>query len=87
MSEPLLTIEQAAKQLNYSPATLKRRLRSGALPCFRDGRLLRIRQTDLDHYIEQRLCRPTEPNRPARTAQTTALPPGLKLYDLPDPLT
>jgi excisionase family DNA binding protein len=87
VTNALLTLEQAAKQLNCSPATLKRRLSTGALPCFRDGRLLRIRQTDLDQYIEQRLCLPAEPTRPARTAETTVPPPGRKLYDLPDPLT
>ena len=87
MNQPLLTIEQAAQQLNCSPATLKRRLRTGALPSFRDGRLTRIRQTDLDHYIEQRLCLPAESTLTATRVETQTLAPGRKLYELPDPLT
>ena len=84
---PLLTTEQAARQLNCSLATLKRRISSGQLPVFRDGRLIRIRQQDLDHYIEQRVCTPAQRRRPNTTAVTKPLMTGRKLFELPDPLT
>ena len=52
--EPLLTIEEAAKILNTSPKTVRRRIDGGALPAIRDGRYVRIQPTDLRAYIAQR---------------------------------
>jgi excisionase family DNA binding protein len=87
MSERLLTLPQACDQLACSLATLKRRIRTGQLPVFRDGRLIRIRQTDLDHYIHQHIARPAQAHTPTTAAPSASLPAGRRLFELPDPLT
>lgn len=51
MRDELLTLPQVAARLSCSVATVKRRIRSGALPAYRDGRLVRVRELDLDRYI------------------------------------
>ena len=45
-TEPLLTIEQVATQMNVSVKTIRRRIEDGALAVIRDGRILRIRQKE-----------------------------------------
>jgi excisionase family DNA binding protein len=87
VSERLLTLPDAAEQLACSLATLKRRIRAGQLPVFRDGRLIRVRQQDLDHYIQRRIRLPTEPAQTTKPIETEPLTPGRKLFDLPDLLT
>lgn len=49
--DPLLTLKQVATQLNMSVATVRRRIDDGSLAVIRDGRIVRVRQKDLDSYI------------------------------------
>jgi excisionase family DNA binding protein len=52
--EPLLTIKQAAKLLNMSEKTVRRRIETKDLPVIRDGGSIRIRPDDLRAYIAMR---------------------------------
>lgn len=87
MSEQLLPLAEAARLLACSERTIRRRIDCGALPVFRDGRILRIRERDLRAYIaartsgaETRQPRARSPRRPLE------LPPGRSLFELPEPL-
>ncbi len=48
----LRTIHEAALQLRMSDSTLRNRIHDGALRAFRDGKVVRVYQQDLDRYIE-----------------------------------
>ena len=48
---PWFTREQAAKYLQISLPTLSRLLRDGALPVYRNGRVVRINRDDIDTYL------------------------------------
>ena len=50
----LLTTKEAARQLGISPSTLSRYTRSGELPTFKIGTLVRIAPSDLAAFIERR---------------------------------
>ena len=54
--EPMLTIRQAAEIFNVSIKTVWRRIDDGKLPVVRDGRVVRVRQSDLRAYIAVRRC-------------------------------
>lgn len=56
----LLTICEASTYLHMSVKTLRRRIEAGDIPIFRDGRLVRLRQGELDHYIATRITRGNE---------------------------
>jgi excisionase family DNA binding protein len=53
----LLTLPQAAEVLGCSTRTLRRRIRDGSLPAFRDGGLVRVREADLDRYVAANVAR------------------------------
>jgi excisionase family DNA binding protein len=53
----LLTLAQAAEQLGCSLSSVKRRAAAGELPCFRDGRLVRVREADLERFVAERVAR------------------------------
>jgi excisionase family DNA binding protein len=57
VSERLLTLAEAAEQLGCSTTSIKRRIAAGGLSVFRDGRLVRVRQCDLDRYVVERVVR------------------------------
>jgi excisionase family DNA binding protein len=42
-----LTVEEAARRLKTSTVTVRRRIRAGRLRAYRNGKLLRIRESDL----------------------------------------
>jgi excisionase family DNA binding protein len=52
--EELLTTSEVAVLLHVSVKTLRRRIVDGYLPTVRDGRIVRIRQSDLRQYINDR---------------------------------
>jgi excisionase family DNA binding protein len=52
--ERLMTVKTVAEILQVSTKTVLRRIASGDLITVRDGRLLRVRLSDLDHYIATR---------------------------------
>jgi excisionase family DNA binding protein len=76
----LLTLPQVADELVCSVATIKRRVRSGALPVFVDGRLVRVREADLARYIAERVSRRTGAGVAAEPTGRI-LPPGSRLWD------
>ena len=49
-----LTIAEVAGTLGVSTKTVRRRIDAGALPCYRDGRVVRVPQAGLDEYIARR---------------------------------
>jgi excisionase family DNA binding protein len=75
----LLTLQDVAHELRCSVPTVKRRIRSGALPTYRDGRLVRVREDDLRRYVAERVCRRSQTSD--RAAAGRALGPGERLWD------
>ena len=57
-SVSLLDIEAAASCLGVSVSTVRRLVRTGALPAFRVGRQLRFRPEEIDVYLESRRVLP-----------------------------
>jgi len=49
----LLTVEQAAEQLNMSVAFIRKRIQDRTLGHVKAGGSIRIRQRDLDSFIDQ----------------------------------
>ena len=47
-----LTTTAAAERLGVNPRTLYRLLDQGLLPAYRAGRLIRIKVSDLDDYVQ-----------------------------------
>lgn len=79
MRTELLTLPQVADRLGCSTATVKRRIRAGALPAYRDGRLVRVRELDLDRYIAEHVARRTARGSSRRAG--VVLAPGERLWD------
>lgn len=79
MLEALLTLDQAAGYLGCSRATVKRRIRSGVLPAMRDGRLVRVRESDLARYIAEHTTRRASTG--AVLIAGVTLKPGERLWD------
>jgi excisionase family DNA binding protein len=50
-----LSTKAAARRLGITPRTLYRFIDEGDLPAYRFGRVIRLKQMDVDAYIEQ--CR------------------------------
>ena len=75
----LLVLEEVADELGCSVATVKRRVRSGELPVYVDGRIVRVREDDLRRYIAEHICR-----RLGSTSAVSAARPmakGQRLWD------
>ena len=51
--EDLLTVEQAAAKLQIAPKTLKDWLRAGRIKGVRLGKLWRLKESDLEAFINQ----------------------------------
>ncbi len=51
LPDHLLTVEETADVLNTSTKTIYRRIKTGELPAYRDGGILRIHPDDLARYI------------------------------------
>ncbi len=78
MRDELLTLPQVAARLSCSVATVKRRIRSGALPAYRDGRLVRVRKLDVDRYVAERVTRSASERKPL---VGVVLAPDERLWD------
>ena len=50
-----LSTKEAARRLGVTPRTLYRFIDEGGVPAYRLGRVIRLKQSDVDAYIEQ--CR------------------------------
>jgi len=79
MRQPLLTLAEVADALGCSVATVKRRIRNGTLPAFEDGRLVRVRETDLTRYVAERVTRRSSALEIA-VPSGRVLKPGEKLW-------
>ena len=53
-----LSTETAARRLGVTARTLYRFVNEGQLPAFRFGRVIRLKSTDVDAYIEDCRIRP-----------------------------
>ena len=53
----LLTAREAAGELKVSVRTLRQRIYDGELPAGKEGNRIRIRQSDLDRYIQTQVMR------------------------------
>lgn len=80
MTTRLLKVTQAADVLGCSPRTLRRRIADGALPVFRDGGLIRVREVDLERYVAANVSSPALARAGARTSGVV-LPGGARLWD------
>jgi excisionase family DNA binding protein len=80
VSKSLLTLVDVAAELSCSLATVKRRVRAGALPVVRDGRLVRVRASDLDCYLLERVERGGSVS-PSVQAGGVTLSRGARLWD------
>ncbi|MEM1905207.1 MAG: helix-turn-helix domain-containing protein [Nitrososphaerota archaeon] len=58
MPDKLLTVRQAAAELNTSIWTIYRLVRLGDLVAFRVGKRLKIPQSSVDVYLELRRVKP-----------------------------
>jgi excisionase family DNA binding protein len=82
VSVQLLTFQQAAERLHCSPRTLRRRVAAGALPVVVDVRLVRIRETDLVRYVdERRTVRVAERAEPLAALNGVSLADGARCCD------
>jgi excisionase family DNA binding protein len=57
LSGRLLTLADVADELGVSRSTVKRWTASGALPVFRHGRVVRVREHDLRAFVAARVER------------------------------
>lgn len=79
MTERLLRLEEAADVLGVSVRTLRRRVAAGALPVFRDGGVVRVREVDLRRYVAERVTLSTPATRAVPAGR--ALVAGGRLWD------
>jgi excisionase family DNA binding protein len=56
VEEELLTVEQVQELLKVGRTFAYSLVRSGELPSYRVGRLLRIRRQDVDRWLEDNRC-------------------------------
>lgn len=53
----LLTVREVADAMRVSTMTVYRLIRAGQIPAIRVGKHFRIREADLDQYLEVRMVR------------------------------
>jgi putative molybdopterin biosynthesis protein len=53
MEEKILTLQEAARLLKISDATLRNWIKKGKIPAFREGRAFRVRREDLDKRFKK----------------------------------
>jgi excisionase family DNA binding protein len=76
--EDLLTVEQAAAKLQIAPKTLKDWLRAGRIKGVRLGKLWRIKERDLEEFVEQGA---DEDRDDARALEEARAEPGVRPYE------
>ena len=52
-----MTVNEVAAMLRVSAMTVYRRINAGELPAVRIGRSFRVREQDLDQYLDERVTR------------------------------
>ena len=58
MNQSLLTLKEVAVYLHIAPLTVHRLIDRGDLPAIKVGRVWRIRQGDLETYLDRARSRP-----------------------------
>jgi excisionase family DNA binding protein len=53
-----MSTKEAAAALGLTPRTLYRLIDEGQLPAYRFGRVIRLKQTEVDEFVEQSRIRP-----------------------------
>ncbi len=53
-----MSTQEAARRLGVTPRTLYRFVDEGSLPAYKMGRVFRLKQSDVDAFIEQARVRP-----------------------------
>jgi excisionase family DNA binding protein len=89
MTDRLLKLDEAARVLCCSVRTLRRRIAAGALPVFRDGRLVRVPERALIAYVTARTLGPQPQGERAVDLLSARRGSGRRarsLFDEPDPL-
>lgn len=79
MHRELLTLREVAALLGCSLNTVKRRVAEGDLPVFASGRLVRVRQADLDRYVAERTARRLPAGGAVAAGREVAA--GVRLWD------
>ena len=71
-----MSTQEAARRLGVTPRTLYRFVDEGSLPAYKMGRVFRLKQSDVDAFIEQARVQPgsLEHLYPERRAVTGASP-------------
>jgi excisionase family DNA binding protein len=55
LSTPLITAEEIAALLKVSPKSIYRWASEGRLPAFREGRLIRFLESDVETFVKERV--------------------------------
>ncbi len=58
-TDELVSVREVAGRLGVHPETIRRLIHDGRLEGVRVGRLLRVRRTDLDGFLDRQRVRPT----------------------------
>ena len=98
----LLTIGEAARVLDCSKKTVRRRIAAGLLAVYRDGGLVRVPEYELERYVAARVVAPARPpaspharrvgsgrarsSAKSVSARRDAPERRERLWDAPDPL-
>ncbi len=64
MNAPLLTVAEVADLFRVSSMTVYRLIRNGELPAVRVGRSYRVREDDLQAYLQAQVVDPEEMDLP-----------------------
>lgn len=51
MDDEWLTIKEAAERLKLSVAVIRKYIRLGKLPHYRQGRIVRLKRSDVDNFL------------------------------------
>ncbi len=55
LGSPLVTAEEVAALLKVSPKSIYRWAQDGILPAFREGRLVRFLESDVEVFVKKRI--------------------------------
>jgi excisionase family DNA binding protein len=60
-SPGLVSVRDVAQQLGVHPETIRRLIHDGRLDAVRVGRVLRVHQRAVDHFLARQRVKPTRP--------------------------
>lgn len=77
--EKIFTMKEAAEYLHYSMSTLRRRIDAGKIKTFKDGKLVRIKESELQKFIDGNQNSSTEPVKEKSTTAVFAQKSSISL--------